>query len=70
MSDKKQTSTTPLDDKKIINGWAMFDWANSAYSLVIVSAIFPQLFPFVPAGGEGSTTLPRKQASGCRGNME
>lgn len=28
-------------NKKIINGWALYDWANSVYSLVIVSAIFP-----------------------------
>ncbi|ANI88161.1 MFS transporter permease [Arachidicoccus ginsenosidimutans] len=27
--------------KKIINGWAMYDWANSAYNLVITSTIFP-----------------------------
>lgn len=26
---------------KVINGWAMYDWANSAYSLVITSTIFP-----------------------------
>src|SRR5690242_4642659 len=30
--------------KKIINAWAMYDWANSAYSLVISSAIFPIYF--------------------------
>ena len=28
-------------DKKVIQGWAMYDWANSAYPLVISSAIFP-----------------------------
>ncbi|MEQ8325223.1 MAG: MFS transporter [Vicingaceae bacterium] len=28
-------------NKKIIQGWAMYDWANSAYSLVITSTIFP-----------------------------
>jgi UMF1 family MFS transporter len=28
-------------NKKIINGWAVYDWANSVYSLVIISAIFP-----------------------------
>ena len=28
-------------DKRLINGWAMYDWANSVYSLVITSAIFP-----------------------------
>jgi MFS transporter, UMF1 family len=32
------------NDKKIINGWAMFDWANSSYSLVISTAIFPTYF--------------------------
>jgi MFS transporter, UMF1 family len=30
-----------LNDKKVINGWAMYDWANSVYSLVITSTIFP-----------------------------
>src|SRR5690606_10327080 len=29
------------DDRKTINGWAMYDWANSVYSLVITSSIFP-----------------------------
>jgi UMF1 family MFS transporter len=28
-------------DKKVIKGWIMYDWANSVYSLVISSAIFP-----------------------------
>ena len=28
-------------DKKIIRGWVMYDWANSVYSLVISTAIFP-----------------------------
>lgn len=29
------------NDKKLIRSWAMFDWANSAYNLVITSTIFP-----------------------------
>ena len=33
--------------KKIINGWAMYDWANSAYSLVITSTIFPAYYTAV-----------------------
>ncbi len=32
------------DDPKTINGWAMYDWANSVYSLVITSSIFPIFF--------------------------
>ncbi len=30
-----------MNDKKIIHAWAMFDWANSVYSLIISTAIFP-----------------------------
>ena len=33
-----------LNDKRVINGWAYFDWANSAYYLVISTAIFPIYF--------------------------
>ena len=41
------TTTIPLNDKKTINGWAMFDWANSAFALVITAAIFPGYFTSV-----------------------
>lgn len=30
-----------LNNKKIINAWCMYDWANSVYSLVITTAVFP-----------------------------
>jgi Permeases of the major facilitator superfamily len=33
--------------KKVINSWAMYDWANSAYSLIISSAIFPSYYTFI-----------------------
>lgn len=33
-----------LNDKKIINSWAMYDWANSVFSLTIATAIFPIYF--------------------------
>ena len=33
-----------MNSKRIINGWAFFDWANSAYALVIMVAIFPAYF--------------------------
>ncbi len=32
------------NDKKVVRSWALFDWANSAYSLVISTAIFPSYF--------------------------
>ncbi|MDX1461526.1 MAG: MFS transporter [Marinirhabdus sp.] len=28
-------------DKKLMHAWAFYDWANSVYSLVIASAVFP-----------------------------
>lgn len=32
------------NDKKVITGWAFFDWANSAFALVITTAIFPAYY--------------------------
>ncbi len=32
------------NDKRTIFGWAMYDWANSAYSTVIAGAILPSYF--------------------------
>jgi UMF1 family MFS transporter len=31
-------------DKKVINAWAFYDWANSSYPLVITTAIFPLFY--------------------------
>lgn len=31
----------PKGDKKLLNAWAFYDWANSVYTLTIVSAVFP-----------------------------
>lgn len=33
-----------MKNKKTQNAWAMYDWANSVYSLVITSTIFPVYF--------------------------
>src|SRR6187551_3285889 len=30
--------------KKVLNAWAMYDWANSVYALVITSTIFPAYY--------------------------
>ncbi|MBL7827322.1 MAG: MFS transporter, partial [Saprospiraceae bacterium] len=36
--------STAKNNPRVINGWAFFDWANSAYALVITVAIFPDYF--------------------------
>lgn len=35
------------NDKKVIRSWAFFDWANSAYNLVITSTIFPAYYTII-----------------------
>ncbi len=44
MAEGALSSAITKDDEKTINGWAMYDWANSVYSLVITSSIFPIFF--------------------------
>lgn len=41
----------PTAPKKIINAWAMYDWANSAYNLVITSTIFPAYYDAITTSG-------------------
>lgn len=37
-------------DKKLIGAWAFYDWANSVYSLVISTAIFPLYYDEITGG--------------------
>jgi UMF1 family MFS transporter len=49
--------------KKVIRGWAMYDWANSVYNLVITTTFFPIYYTTVTRkqfGGETVTFLGRK----------
>jgi len=39
-----------IGDKKLINGWAFYDWANSVYSLVISTAVFPLYYSGITNG--------------------
>jgi len=42
--------TLQKGDKKLINAWAFYDWANSVYSLVIATAVFPIYYESVTSG--------------------
>jgi MFS transporter, UMF1 family len=49
--------------KKVIRGWAMYDWANSVYNLVITTTFFPIYYTIVTRkhfGGETVSFLGRK----------
>jgi UMF1 family MFS transporter len=41
--------------KKVINGWAMYDWANSVFNLVITSTIFPAYYESMTGDGNDLT---------------
>src|SRR5690554_2182287 len=45
----------PKGSKKLLNAWAFYDWANSVYSLVIASAIFPIFYQALFASSEDDT---------------
>jgi len=45
------------DNKKIINAWAFYDWANSAFPLVITAAIFPAFYENVTKSPDGSSIV-------------
>ncbi len=37
--------------KKVVNGWAMYDWANSVYNLVITTTFFPAYYAAITGLG-------------------
>jgi len=41
--------------KKVINGWTMYDWANSVYNLVINTTIFPAYYVAVTSDKDPAT---------------
>jgi UMF1 family MFS transporter len=45
------------NNPKILNGWCWYDWANSAYSLVIATAIFPIYFGGMAILKEGGNNI-------------
>ncbi len=47
---KKFRKDTPRASKREIFGWGMFDFANQAYTLLIITVIFPVLFTTVVVG--------------------
>ena len=44
MESAARNPALQLNDKRVINAWALFDWANSAFALVITVAIFPAYY--------------------------
>lgn len=51
------TTAITINNPKTVRAWTMYDWANSVYSLVITSAIFPIYYKEVARGADGSDTV-------------
>lgn len=47
----------PKNNPRLIRAWCLYDWANSVYSLTIVSSIFPVYFAATARGSDGGTRL-------------
>ena len=46
-----------IGNKKIIRAWSFYDWANSVYSLVISSAIFPIYYNSLTSKNDGNVSF-------------
>lgn len=44
--------------RKVINSWAMYDWANSVYNLVITTTFFPIYFLAITRSAYGEENVP------------
>ncbi len=51
--EQRMPSATPRAPRKEIFGWAMFDFANQAYTLLIITVVFGDLFTRVIVGDRG-----------------
>jgi UMF1 family MFS transporter len=47
ISNIENMPNLPKGHPKLLNAWAFYDWANSVYSLVIASAIFPIFYEMI-----------------------
>ncbi len=45
------------NDRRTINAWCMYDWANSVHALVIVSSIFPVYFSATALNAQGGDVI-------------
>lgn len=52
MIKRNDVQTIVKGDKRIVNGWVMYDWANSVYQLTIASAIFPIYYNTITRTGD------------------
>ena len=72
LSKQIMGKTTGLQkgDKKLISAWAFYDWANSVYSLVISTAVFPIYYATITQNFESYKLTEKIQFLGTDWNPE
>jgi UMF1 family MFS transporter len=55
MIRRKEIAPIVQGDKRVIQGWVMYDWSNSVYQLTITSAILPSYYAAVTHVGDNYT---------------
>lgn len=51
--DTPRVDSVELNNPKTVRAWCMYDWANSVYSLVITTAIFPIYYKAIAVDHDG-----------------
>ena len=55
MIRRKEIAPIVQGDKRVIQGWVMYDWSNSVYQLTITSAILPSYYAAITHVGDNYT---------------
>ena len=45
------------NQKKVLNAWCMYDWANSVHNLVITTVVFPMYFLSTAVNEDGGVVI-------------
>jgi UMF1 family MFS transporter len=51
---KRRVAAVDTEYRRVVNGWAMYDWANSAFAVIILTAVFPVYYRALSAGAGAS----------------
>jgi UMF1 family MFS transporter len=51
---KRRADTAETEYRRVVNAWAMYDWANSAFAVIILTAVFPVYYRALGVGAGAS----------------
>jgi UMF1 family MFS transporter len=54
MSDNPKVPSSDREYQHVVNAWAMYDWANSAFAVIMLTAVFPVYYRSLVTNAGGS----------------